>query len=275
MIIQYEPRDRDYWLYPVEVVAGANQLLIGATTVTIPAGWYYQGFSADADYPGLWSVIEAGAPAGTTLHVCTPTKSSGQISCGVEFRNTSSLTIDTDITNGIPRSLLGWTTDDKTGTSLMSDRNLPGVWRSNNLLDGIASVKDVRGSQVAFRSHRGPYARLSRWEEYTEAQITYEAVPAVYARTARTSLMSYTCPHGVDIGDEAVAFEPMWRTLTRGKLALIVPDSCTRPASIAGLVSASWGESGLESVDDVTRRESTAQERYTIDFGLYLREVVS
>lgn len=274
MTIQKDIRARDFFLYKVYVAAGKNTILIGATTVTIPAGWYYQGHCTDADYPGLWSTIEAAAPAGTTVHSCTPVQSFGQVSCGLEFRNTASLTISIAAGTAVPPELLGWApaTTAKTGASIKSDLNLPGIWRANSLVAGIANIKSSGVEQVAFKSHRSPRARFSKWESFSVVEWSYPAVEAVYVKQDRASLVSYALTRDIALNDTNVNFERLWISFTRGHLALIVPDSETRPDALDGLTALSWGESSLERVP--ARRESTTQERYTIEFETYIVDTV-
>ena len=274
MTIQKDIRARDFFLYKVYVADGKNTILIGATTVTIPAGWYYQGHGTDGDYPGLWSTIEALAPAGTTLHACTPVQSTGQVSCGLEFRNTVSLTISIAAGTAVPAELLGWApaTTAKTGASIKSDLNLPGIWRANSLVAGIANIKSTSIEQVAYRSHNSPRARYSKWESFSVVEWSYPAVEAVYVKEDRCSLVSYAMTRDIALNDTNVNFERLWVSFTRGHRVLIVPDAETRPDDLDGLTVLSWGGSSLERAP--ARRESAAQERYSIDFETYIVDTV-
>ena len=276
MTIQKDIRARDFFLYPVEVLAGANTILIGATTVTIPAGWYYQGHSGDTDYPGLWSTIEALAPAGTTLHACTPVESSGQTSCGLEIRSAGSLTVSIAAGTAVPAELIGWAsgTTSKTGTRVKSDLNLPGVWRAQSLVDGIADLKLAHKRQTAFKSHKGPRARFTKWESYDVIDWRYPAVEALFVIEDRCHLSSYCYGRGVEVGDVNVNFERLWESFTRGRKALLVPDAQVRPDQLDALTVLSWGESSIEDVLAVARLESAAQERYTLSFETYIADTV-
>jgi hypothetical protein len=287
MTIQKDIRARDFFLYKVYVEAGKNTISVRGTTVTIPAGWYYQGHSTDADYPGLWSTIEALSPAGTTLHACTPIDSFGQVSCGLEFRAPITFppapappvpiipTYSIAAGTAVPAELLGWApgTTSKTGVLVRSDLNLPGIWRANSLVAGIANIKSTSVEQVAFRSHKSPRARFTKWESYSVVEWSYPAVEAVYVKQDRSSLVSYAQVRDIAVDDLNVNFERLWISFTRGHRALIVPDTETRPNDLGGLTVLSWGESSLERAP--ARRESTAQERYSIDFETYIVDTVA
>lgn len=267
-----EPRGPDYYWYEVKVETGANKLQIGATVITIPPGLYFQGVSADTAFPGLWSTIEALAPVGTTLHACTPVKSSSQVGCGLEIRSGSSLTVDIDITDGIPAALIGWSpgTTDKTGTSIKSDQTLNGVWRSRQIGNGVASVKAQRPTQVAFDSHPSPRKRITPWEFNDVVTLEYPYVPALFTISQRAELVSYYLGHGVDPADIYAAFEQLWRAFTRGRRVLIYGDATAPPANLYGLTCLKWGEDGVEDISTVTRRENLTQEHYEISFEPYL-----
>lgn len=266
-----EPRGRDYWWYPVKVEAGANKIKIGAVTITITPGYYYQGFSADGRYPGLWTAIEASAPDGVTLHSCTPTQSSGQIGCGLEIRAGISVTTDLTIADAIPPELIGWASaTTKSGTRVKSDYTLHGIWRSNSLVDGIASRKRARTQQVAFSSHRSPLKRITKWESHTSIDWVYEAVPALYVIAQRAGMQSYVNCSGVALGDYYAAFEALWLALTEGRRVLIKGDACDVPANLYGLSVLSYGESSLEDYDQIASLISAAQERYNLSFETYL-----
>lgn len=275
MTIQKDIRARDFFLYPVEVKTGANKIKIGAVTITITPGWYYQGFSTDTDYPGLWTAIEVTAPDGVTLHACTPTLSSGQTSCGLEIRAGSAVAVDISITDAIPPELIGWANNTtKTATRVKSDLSLPGIWRAASLVDGIADLKLAHKRQTAFKSHKGPRARFTKWESYDTIDWRYPAVEALYVIEDRCHLSSYATPRSVEVGDTNVNFERLWESWTRGRKALLVPDAEVRPDQMGALTVLSWGESDMEDILAIARLESAAQERYTLSFETYIADVV-
>lgn len=266
-----DPRDRDYWWYPVRVRAGANKIKVGANTITITPGEYYQGHSDDPAFPGLWSAIEAGAPAGTTLHSCTPTLSSGQVACGLEFRSSTSTAIDISITDAIPPALIGWANNTtKTATRVKSDHTLQGIWRSHSLVGGVASRKRERRQQIAFSSHRSPLKRITKWESHVVIDWLYEFVPAIWAISQRADLLSYTFNSGVATGDYYAAFEALWLSLTSGKHVLVSGDVDDVPANLYSLSVLAYGESSLDDYDQIATLLSAAQERYNIGLDTYL-----
>jgi hypothetical protein len=263
------PRDRDFFRYPVYVADGANKIKVGANTITITPGWYFQAFSGDAARPGLWTVISAGCPAGTTLHRCTPVLSTGQVGCGLEIRSTTSVLTDLTITDAIPPALIGWTTTTKTSTSAKSDHNIPGVWRSNSLLDGIASLKSRRSRANAFASHDDPDWVASVWRVFEMVDFRYQAIPAVFALKDRCLLLEYTIGQGVANGDIYAAFESVWLAMIRGREIIVHGDVSLPPEDITGEVIIKGSTSALEDFNQVASREEVAQERYEIAFDAY------
>jgi hypothetical protein len=270
MTLIQNPRDRDYLRYPVYVASGANKIKIGAVTITITPGWYYNCFSTDTDRPGLWTAIQASAPDGVTIHQCTPVLSSGQIACGVEIRAGSSVLTDLTITDAIPPALIGWTTTTKTGASVKSDHNIPGIWRANNLLDGVASTKAVRGTATCFASHDDPDWVASLWRVYDRVEFRYQAVPAVYVARQRSQLWEYVWPANIDINDVYPAFENVWLAMIRGREIIVHGDVCVPPDSIDGEVIIKGDSRALQDLNQVARREEVAGERYEISWDAYL-----
>jgi hypothetical protein len=268
------PRDRDYLRYPIYIADGSNKIQFASTVVTITPGWYYNCFYASTPYRGLWSELQSKVPSGVTLHICTPTLSHGQIGCGVEFRRSTSITVKVDITDGLPRSVLGWTQDERSGVKIPSQRTIPGIWRSNSLLDGIASLKNRRSSANAFASHDDPDWIASVWRVFDTVDFRYQAVPAVYVNKVRGLLQEYTAPYGIDKGDIYAAFEHVWLSMIRSQRIVVHGDISTPPDSLAGCSVIKGATNILSSLDQVARREDVAQERYEIAFdSFYIGEV--
>ena len=276
MTIRQTPLDRDFLLYPFFVADGQNTITINSQKLTIPEGWYYNTFSEDANYPGLWTKIQelylaADGTSDLSFEPATPTLSFGQVSCGVRIYRGGggSYTVTLTDSDALPIDVLGLKVD-SFSLPKISERNIKGVFRTETLVGGIASTKDTynRYSGVA-KTHDGPTARFTRWEQFQVLELEYQAMPAVYVRAERSTYQDYIAGRGIDAGDPYVSIEPLIEALTVGKAVILQGDTSELPLTLyAGTALTPFDE--ISDTTDVTRKESVAFERYTLTLKFYV-----
>jgi len=263
------------------VAAGANKLEIqttpGPAIVTIPPGWYYQHGGTSAKYPGLWKAIVDGYHPDLQIRPCTPSKSLGMPGCGMAFRHadkTATVTVDLDITDGIPPELIGWTSPTaRTSAWLDSEIGIPGVWRSNSLVDGEGVKLPMLEAEV-YASHDGPTARFQRWGMTAYCEWQYREVQAIWVRRTASWQADYAELAQVRLGNEHAAFDHVWQSLGRGQKVIVHPDVQEPPFDLTdGVVVKLKGERAARDFSAIASFVSAdAEERYNLRIPTYLIE---
>lgn len=255
-----DPRQRDWWLYPVEVVAGVNDKFrvnefgaggAGQITVTIPAGKYYTHRSTkgpDFPFQSLYKTIEnllgaTIAANGYAFESANPTLSPLQVGNGIKITNPI---VEWRIEwpfDSIERKWFGLTnfTGHATSTNtggiweITSGHTVAGRWRSTGLgnIDGIATRKRKNPRVNSQWSHDRPSDRRGIvWHKDNEYQFEYQYVLAGQVYEDAANLSSYATVAGLAYRDSNAVFEHLWYSMAKGERVLCIHDNDAWDGSI-------------------------------------------
>jgi len=247
-----DPRQRDWWLYPVEVKTGVNDKFrinetggggAGQITVTIPEGKYYTHRSTKSPtYPfrSLYKTIEGllaatAATNGYAFESATPTLSPSQVGNGIKITNPI---IEWRIewpSDSIEKKWFGLTNHagnvasvDNGGIwEITSGHTVAGRWRSTGLgnIDGIATRKRKNPKITSQWSHDRPSDRRGIvWHKDNEYAFEYQYVLAGQIYEDAANLASYAEVAGLAAGDSNAVFEHLWYSMAKGENVLCIHD---------------------------------------------------
>lgn len=294
-------RARDWWLYPVTVREGVNDLFRinetgvggnGIITVTIPPGKYYchltMGFVAP--YVSLYKTIEnllslSSAANGYTFENATPLLSNQQIGSGIRITDA---VIEWRIE--WPAQSIGreWFGLDHAGGNTVAT-NSGGIWsvqsshccrgrhRTTGLgsIDGIATEKRRTPTVNSQWSHDRPGDRRGIvWHTDYGFESQYVYVLAANVLAERAKLESYATVAGLYPGDQNNAFEHLWLSLARGESVICVHDDDSWGGHVnyanAYVDSHTMKKLGNTSLDQSNRLRATSGEAYDLSIDTWI-----
>jgi hypothetical protein len=269
-----DPRARDWWLVPTEVIEGTNDtIILNGTTITIPGGARYwphrQPFSP---LQGLFfQLADDAATAGVDIQfrTCTPTSSDWQFYGGLQFHSPNPFTIDfNDPLWNLDKRLFGYPKSYATQVTAVlnpasgryetcSPFTMRTIWRSYTQSgNGKASIKRMNPVSVAPMSHRRVQDRFANvWERQNVRTWLYENVPGGHVwENDAANLESYAEFHRLGLGDTHNAFETIYSAILENEIAIVIHDTENFDLDwdIAEAVGLS-GEAQLAAAATVTR----------------------
>lgn len=235
---------QDWYLYPVDIVAGANDFRVveGVTIAiaTIPAGRYYLHLDATLHNLGaikslFWEVSTRLATLGTltgnhVFRTCTPTLSSEMTSAGFEFYSTSAVAFSVDFSHvnfTIPPEYFGWRRTDSSAAAVShkSPWCAVGQWCSRTIVDrvnGAVSKRSYKTLDIEFSHDRVRDRYAIEYDEDDRIRpINYEYVPAAHVHLYGASTLDHASWGKVALGDNRNAFERLWQALARSEPVII------------------------------------------------------
>jgi hypothetical protein len=293
------PRKCDWWLYPVEIVAGQNDSFVvreGATdyVATIAAGVYWPHKRNLSTYPGLFyaivTAVNATAAANTyAIEVATPTSSYEQTRGGVKITSTGAFTFKFSLASsvdpawfGLPSSPTSVAGTLNAGTGLYE---VISQYRANGILrtqtrggDGIASIKRIMPETESTDSHARPSDRYTlEWQTDDVAEFSYEYVVAahVFDDDAGTLVDYATMEAGLAVGDNYSTWQRLWEQFKKSRAILLLPDHEDWDLTFDGVGASAhirYSEPLAQRFGEMINRRVTAGEAYDVQFQTYVVE---
>ena len=278
---------RDRWLYPIEIVEGANQLRItdisDSFTATITPGvyWAYESIGTITGYPKLLTTISDNIGVVNQdifFRPGTPSLSNLQTNGGYEMYSGEgdSWSLDFDhVDFTLPPELLGFPADQS--TQVVADSNgvinppftPKGVWDSPVVARrkiGFQSRKIARATEDVERSD----AYELDWGSRLIREVVYQYVPAAHVHGSRALLSDYAQVGELAIGDTFQGFDAVWESLAKLDTILVLHGG----AGVIDAQNSEWEAVRLmsreqaESFANVARLQNLGGEYYELALEL-------
>lgn len=243
----------DRWVGYVDVVAGANVFVFRENVTnynrTIAPGryWLYDAATDIPGYPSFYRVLrqsmDAAAAGGNTYAVeaANPIGGPQDTYQGIRYlRTAGSLTwgfVFSSASFTLPKWLFGFPANqsaDSIGhtTSLTAPRGLRRVWVSP-VWHTQAIAYPIRRVASSTEDVWLPSAYQVAWLDATVRIYQYRYVPATYVHAERAFDPCYTTPLALLPGDDAIAFDHLWRDcLSRLGTVLVLRERGNDPLAL-------------------------------------------